>query len=483
MSECRDNHTVCQPYVGANHIWPSRLIDVDPPGDKACVLVPSSKVDKREEYMALSYCWGGPQRIVATTENINLLEKVIEVEKLELTIQDAIEITRRLGVRYLWVDALCILQNCDTDKKHEIPRMGSIYKNSAATIFAASTLKASEGFLRAPHDPLQSFRFELTLEDCGKATLGLLSTKSLHVSHPLDKRGWALQEWLLSPRRLVFSNRELLWSCQTQRSPNGYFVAESGLRYEMQGQPFPRMPRSFLAASKDDVVADDRRQEPEMLSKSERNEYYAAWTRVVENYSWRQLTVPEDKLHALAGISNEFKLALRDRYLAGVWREAIPGILAWYRSPESPGNAVSSRPDLKRSSLAPSWSWASLDCPISYAKVRTHEDARHDPDVTISYDTNNNPLSFCLEARLCKLKALKESGSAMDLWYMWDTGETEDERTELMQVFGSEFTPMGCVILFRLTERTYERVGYASITGDTRRVFLKICENLRITLV
>jgi hypothetical protein len=84
----------------------------------------------RPGYATLSYCWGEAQKLLLlTTAVLKAWKERPPVENLSRSLQDAIEVTRALEIRYLWVDALCILQNDPSDKT-EIERMGEIYKNS-----------------------------------------------------------------------------------------------------------------------------------------------------------------------------------------------------------------------------------------------------------------------------------------------------------------------------------------------------------------
>ena len=71
----------------------------------------------------------------------------VATSTLPATIQDAIIVTRKLGLRYLWVDALCIFQDSTSDKDAEIAKMDQIYQNARLTISAASAEKCQDGFL------------------------------------------------------------------------------------------------------------------------------------------------------------------------------------------------------------------------------------------------------------------------------------------------------------------------------------------------
>jgi Heterokaryon incompatibility protein (HET) len=95
-------------------------------------------------FVALSYVWGeNTQSLLLTRANENSLVRerpggsTFELENLPKTVADALTLVRMLGIRYLWVDALCIVQDSDHDKQVQISSMGEIYQNAALTIVAA----------------------------------------------------------------------------------------------------------------------------------------------------------------------------------------------------------------------------------------------------------------------------------------------------------------------------------------------------------
>lgn len=105
------------------------------------------------KYLTLSYCWGWTQKGKLMTANLEAYKQCLPVDKLSRTIRDAVTVTRALGFRNLWVDALCIIQDSDPDKKSQLPLMGSIYQDSAITLAAAVGSHADAGLfaIRDPH--------------------------------------------------------------------------------------------------------------------------------------------------------------------------------------------------------------------------------------------------------------------------------------------------------------------------------------------
>lgn len=100
------------------------------------------------QYVALSYCWGPDgQAKTLTHATIREFKNAIVVRELPQTLRDAILVTRKLGIRYLWIDALCIIQDSDSDKARELTQMPSIYKNALLTVSAAIAEDCEKGFL------------------------------------------------------------------------------------------------------------------------------------------------------------------------------------------------------------------------------------------------------------------------------------------------------------------------------------------------
>ncbi|EIW52286.1 HET-domain-containing protein, partial [Trametes versicolor FP-101664 SS1] len=107
-----------------------------------------STIGQRGEYLTLSYVWGGDQIHKTTSTNLSMYEQGIAPSILPPTIRDAIYVTHMLGFRWLWVDSLCIIQDSETDKAHEIGRMHHIYRYAHLTIIAAIAKSVNESFLQ-----------------------------------------------------------------------------------------------------------------------------------------------------------------------------------------------------------------------------------------------------------------------------------------------------------------------------------------------
>lgn len=211
---------------------PTRLIDVGKDNGEESTYVHLSSGEKAL-YAALSYCWGGPQPVTLTTLTRSEMLRGIATSTLPQTIQDAITVTRKLGLRYLWVDALCIIQDSASDRDAEIAKMDRLYQNAQLTISAASAERCQDGFLatRSGYRRHQT-SFTSIPYACpdGKTGNVLLEEYQLYDSRiePLNRRGWTLQERLLSSRTLIYSSWQLLWQCQSRQKRAGgradYFI-------------------------------------------------------------------------------------------------------------------------------------------------------------------------------------------------------------------------------------------------------------------
>jgi len=144
------------------------------------------------------------------------------MSELPATFRDAINVVRVLNIQYLWIDALCIIQDDDFDKAIEMARMDQIYQDAFVTIAAANSFNCSASFLEffLPNSAPDVYRFAKMNFPCEDGKLGSISLEPDSgnyepPSEPINQRGWALQERLLSPRVLTFGSQQMYWQCQS----------------------------------------------------------------------------------------------------------------------------------------------------------------------------------------------------------------------------------------------------------------------------
>jgi hypothetical protein len=213
ISACSSQHLGC--ILPETPLLPTRIVNVGNSDRKVRLELGARR---RSQYVALSYCWGKKQSQVATSRTLHSFSRHLKMEGLPKTIRDAITATRQLGYRFLWVDALCIIQDSASDKAEEISKMSEIYSKSVVTISAEDSKDGNEGFLRAlPADVSGNKEFAQSipyLDADGKSGYISLREKGLVVSNgAIHRRAWKFQEHFLSRRVLYFGN-SLHWQCQ-----------------------------------------------------------------------------------------------------------------------------------------------------------------------------------------------------------------------------------------------------------------------------
>lgn len=357
FSECQHSHPVCWP--NDNPEMPTRVVDVGSGDASPDTVRVVSTSGLRQRYAALSHCWGGKIQHVLQESNLDEFQTAVPCSILARNFRDAITITRSLGLRYLWIDSLCIIQDSVADWERESQRMTFVYRDAAVTIYAAESKGSTEGILiRSPEfpgpQPVAPRVFADSTDDT-KATVSRMDESSLenlftltNFSH-LAKRGWCLQEEMLSPRRLTFGKFGAYWQCpHTFRATNG--LPPGGVNQYPE-----RLPSlSSVLHSPALPTPRDREDTLGVDNFTLLREYYG----MVASYCGRRLTVPSDKLPALAGVVAALagvlgKAGDEALYLAGIWCHNMAIGLLW----RFDGGPLLRAPVYR----APSWSWASVD--------------------------------------------------------------------------------------------------------------------------
>ncbi|RYE97946.1 MAG: HET domain-containing protein, partial [Oxalobacteraceae bacterium] len=252
------------------------------------------------EYACLSHCWGHTRSKHITCEE-NLEANLIGIPLAELpkTFKDAIKVTRALKLRYLWIDSLCIVQNSKADWATHVGAMASIYESAHITLAAGASSDDDGGFFTdTPDIYAKPISFELGF---GTQLHTIYVRRS--VDHPdadwpagevlpLMKRGWCFQERLLARRYICFGSKEVLWECRED-------VACS---CSLAEGPFnPRKPGDQAR------FRDSPATKTQLLSAQ--GDGASLWQSLITEYTSRQLTYPNDKLPALAGLATAFEVS------------------------------------------------------------------------------------------------------------------------------------------------------------------------------
>lgn len=325
----------------------------------------------RPQYTALSYVWGqstttGPQLM---TDLNTLAERCAGINEKDLpaAVRDAVLVTRALSIPYLWVDALCILQDKseNQDWEKECAMMDKIYEHAKLTICAATSRSYSDGFLRRPTWlPILQIRFmspSFSRTPFSKYRIQsfVVATKQ-HLPGSIEecntwetswrKRGWTFQEGLLSGRCLTFGWLGLVFSCPTSHLIQGGIPRAGPLNFKLS-----------------------QYSEPTFLSKDEtarHSDLYKTWAvTILRGYSLRRgeagLSRSTDCLPALAGLAAKFSHLLGvpgTDYVAGLWKQDLLRSVIWIARTSHDRGSIEFDELLHQLSvepwLAPSWSWA-----------------------------------------------------------------------------------------------------------------------------
>lgn len=389
LKECRENHSDC--HLGQNAPLPTRVIDVGQDATREPYLFETNGLTG-EPYVALSYCWGfwedhPPMKTVkedvpefGLKANHEAHKQAIKYSNMPKTIQDAVTICRGLGIRYLWVDALCIIQHDREEWERECGKMCQVYSCATLTISATHSDGCTRGIF-APQEYGRQTKYVGKLadgrkvymrpniarfhNDCDPGQLSRAPSSPYGETsgigrEPLACRAWCMQESVLSNRLLHYTMDELVWECNThQRCECGVY---SG--------PVDLTDNRNVLLRRPDMVG-PAFQNPAIL-------WRFMWSQWVHIFTRRSITNTGDKLPALSGLAAKFSQVLQHclghspKYLAGLWDgEMLPRGLCWYVAIEAQSwatmeNDFNSKYNPQRSEKwrAPTWSFMSLDAPI-----------------------------------------------------------------------------------------------------------------------
>lgn len=298
----------------------------------------------------------------------------INTETLPTTFKHTVEVVRFLGLRYLCIDSLCILQDSAQDWETESSNMGNIYRHAYINIAASSARDSSGGlfFGRDTSNPKSHIRQPIlvTLRSA-KDNVG---SKVIHpgkyylvdqhlwgsaMANPLNARAWVMQERLLSPRVLHFTQERIYWECLEEKSCEGLSSLPGNLI---------RQTSTLLLGTEVDITQLKKVVVSEatgMCSKDWYRKFHVAWDQLVEQYSKCRLTKEGDKFIAVHGLINRLKDVIHDPCHAGHWESQMPASLCWHVNWGDPD--ASKAPFYHRRPhewLAPSWRWAALKVPV-----------------------------------------------------------------------------------------------------------------------
>lgn len=335
---CHQEHN-CMPVLEAK--LPKRLLDVRKGRIR---LHETTAHDQGLKYACLSHCWGYPPTAILRTTPSSLVsyQQSISYGKMPRTFRDAVSMTRKLGIAFLWIDSLCIVQDevDKTDWHEQSANMANIYRNAWITLAATAANDADGGCytrMDVPRLHLASLPLAVVRYGDGRERELFARRKLGHVARslPLLQRGWVCQERLLSPRILHFVGEELVWECN------------AGVHCECGGDDLEDKFDRMRIFDPQYVVVGPHRQHPAPLD---------LWYSIVSEYTALSLTKGSDTLPALSGIAKAFAEKTADEYIAGMWKSTLVSNLLWFFNESADTGIMDEQATPWR---APSWSWAS----------------------------------------------------------------------------------------------------------------------------
>ncbi|KAE8442968.1 hypothetical protein EG329_002506 [Mollisiaceae sp. DMI_Dod_QoI] len=331
LGTCQTDHEQCR-AKDAN-FRPTRLLYLCDKDQETIQLVENEV--SCPTYAALSHRWSEETQQVRL-EHRNLAQRRqdgISLSEFPPMMRDAISVLRQLGILYVWIDCMCIIQDDKNDWRREAATMASVYANAELTL-AATWCAGSGQSLFQDNSGINSTAVDIRDVDGTPIFLrpvwphytaqGIEGDMLAQVEWPLLTRAWVYQEQFLSRRMLHFTRHELFWEC------NKALDCECSWYRPSDNSTLP------------------------LVSHHKRPAASKEWGQIISEYSTRSLTFKSDSLPALAGIAKSFGWQNPEagKYLCGLWEGLLEGCFFWYLT--EPPRA---RPNIGQ---MPSWSWASV---------------------------------------------------------------------------------------------------------------------------
>ena len=366
FQRCREHHgNTCGRNMLPQPAQTIRLIDV------AELKVVRGNLDM--EFVALSYVWGANAEplLKKSTEHPMSAVGGICIDRLPRTIGDAIEFTRKLGQRFIWIDSACIIQDDDMDKREQLPLMDRIYSCAELVIIAAGGDSAHSGLpgletqrsiKNRPVELIKGFPFTT-----------ILPQLSEHLDSSVwNTRGWTFQEALVARRILVVVDDQAHWICRTTSWIEDTFTEFDNMhpRLDYKNSVFTQnLGRSCYNT----LVQVDECHLMDYVGK-------------VERFTSRRFTDETDTFWAFQGVLKLLQPSFPSGYIWGIPRNALDAMLLWevdcdFRS-SSAVHKIYEHGKGVRVMLFPSWSWLAKGCNLHYNTCGEWTESKviwHDP--------------------------------------------------------------------------------------------------------
>jgi hypothetical protein len=303
-------------------------------------------------------------------------QKAIPLDMLPKHLTEAIQITRYLGFKFLWIDSLCIIQDSESDWTAEASMMSAVYNNAVCTIAIVMPPDGSYDSSWRREDPRASTPciigepFQVRRGIRGSRVMRAIAiepfgvpqgTNLIHRGWPLSSRAWTLQEQVLSPRTVFWGDRTIKWECAEhfcdELAGNVGGIYRRSQRIHRISQVFASN-KSLLSLRHVDELDGTSPKLSRMKRDEIHYEIHTNWIMLIREYRRRDLTQSSDRIMAFVGIAQAFQAEHGLTYLAGMWKEHLPHSLLWFiHDPANGSEATSPIPQEPVLESAPTWSF------------------------------------------------------------------------------------------------------------------------------
>ena len=317
---CESSHPTCRSFFADSlPPAPNRIFRVVDASSSPPKLV--SRLVSETPYVALSYVWGYDLPGKTLRSNLADREKIGLSEPLPKTYRDALEVVRRFGMKWIWIDALCIIQDDGADVMENVSQMHRIYAEARFTIAALVGSNADGGLgLQRTGDTMDAIKLPNGLE----IHPPIPSLEAVKQNSTWNTRGWTYQERLLSPRILLFTPHYISMECDVLVHREDALQIPFTYKWEKN------------------------------LRKREGCPRYDRWPIVVENFTNRCLTFAWDAIPAVTGIMKMVEKRERVKFYHGLCSDNLHIELLW-QAVDEPLTRAAVRPGKLE---LPTWSWA-----------------------------------------------------------------------------------------------------------------------------
>ncbi|ETS74925.1 hypothetical protein PFICI_13409 [Pestalotiopsis fici W106-1] len=337
---CKQTHHNCRLSEQNSTFRPKRLIQVYEKDSEVWSLVDET-MGIVEPYATLSHCWGASQPRRLMKEDLPRFKERNLVSELPKTFVDAIDVAKSLGIYYIWIDSLCIIQDDQEDWREQSSLMRSVYTYADCNIAASWSTGSSGGLFSTSDAALKDATYiNLGFEFHGCPMYQFSRISSFEndvVNAPLNTRAWVSQERYLARRQLSFTASQAYWECPelvaNEQCPSGL---TDNLWTRQQSLSMWR--KRLVPTSEED--------------------FRRIWSNIVEQYSGCALTKKTDKVIALSGLADHLQRTRHhtgNLYVQGLWSRDFHRQLCWT------SHFSESKPKQLDRSIAPTWSWLNLD--------------------------------------------------------------------------------------------------------------------------